>query len=130
VAGGGELGHVDPNLGDDDVRGVGADAGDLVETRDDRQRSAARIVRVAAGIGGGRGRVGGGDLGDQPVDPERERLGLQGERVDLVEQQLRELGVVVVEPTGECLNERVRGRARRRAARPASRVPRRPGCRR
>jgi hypothetical protein len=76
VAGGGELGHVESDLGDDDVRGVGADPGDLVETRDDRQGSAARFARVAARIGGGR--VGGGDPGDQLVDPERERFGLQG----------------------------------------------------
>ena len=33
-------------------------------------------------------------------DAERERLGLHGERVDLVEQHPRELGMVVVEPTG------------------------------
>ena len=38
-AGGGELGHVQPDLGDDDLRGVLADAGDLVEAFDDRHAS-------------------------------------------------------------------------------------------
>ena len=48
----------------------------------------------------------GGDLGDQLVDAERERLGLRGERVDLVEQHLGELGVVLVEAAGERFDKR------------------------
>ena len=48
----------------------------------------------------------GGDLGDQLVDAAREQVGLRGERVDLVEQHLGELGVEVVEATGESLDER------------------------
>jgi hypothetical protein len=36
MAGGGELGHVEADLGDDDLGGAPTDAGDLIETLDDR----------------------------------------------------------------------------------------------
>ena len=48
MAGRGELGHVEADLGDDDVRGVQADAGEIVEPLDDRERDAARVGGAAA----------------------------------------------------------------------------------
>ena len=87
--------------------GVDSDARDLVEPSDGRQRAGAR-----AALGGARryvagGRLGSGDVGDQLVDPEREHVDLRAEGVELVEQHPRELGVVIVEPAGERLDEPV-----------------------
>ena len=56
--------------------------------------------------------MGGRDLGDQLLDTEREQVDLRAEGVELVEQQLRELGVVVIETAGEGQTERLRERAR------------------
>src|SRR6478752_4309963 len=52
------------------------------------------------------GCLGGGDLRDQRLDPEGERVDLRREGVDLVEQHPCELGVVVVEAAGQRLDER------------------------
>jgi hypothetical protein len=50
VAGGRELGHFEADLGDDHLGGAAADAGDLVEADDDRQRFAAVVTVAGAGI--------------------------------------------------------------------------------
>jgi hypothetical protein len=47
----------------------------------------------------------GGYRRDQLLDPQRQSLRLGGERIDLVEQQLGELGVVVVEAASERLHQ-------------------------
>ena len=46
MGGGRELGHVEPDLGDEDLRGA-ADAGDLVEPSDDRERRRPSVPPLA-----------------------------------------------------------------------------------
>ena len=117
MRGGGEPGHVQPDLGDDRLGGEGADAGDLVETVQCRQRlRAGRMGRVggSAGFAGlalgvvlavlfGDARR--GDGGQQVADAGGEPVDLRGEPVDLVEQHPGELAVVVVEPAGQRLHQ-------------------------
>ena len=116
VRGGGEPGHVQPDLGEDRLGGAGADAGDLVEAVQRRQRlRAGRVGRVggSAGFAGlpresssppvGDARR--GDGGQQVADAGGEPVDLRGEPVDLVEQHPGELGVVVVEPAGQRLHQ-------------------------
>ena len=102
--------------------------GDLVEPLDGWQRG-------VSGSPGGQpgsvadGRLGGGDLRDQLVDAERERVDVRGQAVDLVEQQPGELGVVVVEAAGERLDQLAcltcaSGRARARRGRAGRALPR------
>jgi hypothetical protein len=116
VAGAGELVHVEADLGDDHLGRVGADAGDLVQAGDDRQRGAGRAAAAAAVIGC----LGGGDGGDQLLDAAGQRLDLGAEGVDLVEQQAGELGVVVIEAAGERLHQGGRFARSRPRASPAS----------
>jgi hypothetical protein len=105
---GSELGHLEADLGDDHLGGVGADAGDLVEAGDGRERRRSLPARSPACggdvIDGGCLRR--GDPGDQLVDPEGERLDLRAQGVDLIEQHLGELCVVGVEAAGQGLHER------------------------
>src|SRR5918994_1527464 len=51
LPGGGELAHVQPELGDDDLGGLGADAGDLVQTLQRSKRGLGRL-RVRADAAG------------------------------------------------------------------------------
>jgi hypothetical protein len=105
VCGGGELGHVQADLGDDDLGGEQTDTGDLVEAVQDRQ--ATRVVG-GVGVAGARrrGRRGAGQFGDQQLGAGGELVDLGGEGVDLVEQHPGQEGVVVVETTIERLNQR------------------------
>src|SRR5262249_50239606 len=92
VGGGGEAGHVEPDLGDDDLGGVPGDAGDLGEPVDGGQGGG---VGAAAGLrAGGAVRVDalrGRDRGDQVGEPQGQRVDLGGQAVDLVEQDPGEL---------------------------------------
>src|SRR5262249_39150174 len=106
VGGGGEAGHVEADLGDDDVGGVPGDAGDLGEPVDGGQ---GRGVRAAAGLRAG-GAVGvdalsGGDRADQLIEAGGELVDLAAEAVDLGEQDRGELAVVVIEPAGQSLDQ-------------------------
>jgi hypothetical protein len=72
VCGGGEAGHVEADLGRDHLRGLGSDAGDLVEAG---QRGQHRRIRAEACIRAG-GAVGVdalsiGQGSDQRLDPLR-----------------------------------------------------------
>jgi hypothetical protein len=102
-----EDGHVQADLGDDDLRGVPRDAGDAVQAVDRRQHG-----RIAAGAGAGTGRpvgvhaAGGGDRGDQRLNAGGEGVDLHGEGVVLAEQDPGQLGVMGVEPAGQGLHQR------------------------
>jgi hypothetical protein len=67
VAGGGELAHVQPELGDDDLGGLAADAVDLVQALHGRQRALGWSSSATGGPGVGSidWCVGGGDRGDR-----------------------------------------------------------------
>src|SRR5512133_863995 len=110
---GGELAHVQPELGDDDLGGLGADAGDLVQTL---QRPKRGLGRPLVGAGAGSAIVapasgpvpvprhlGGGDGGAQLLDPGGEAVELGGQGVGVVPQHPRQLGVVVIEAAGQRL---------------------------
>jgi hypothetical protein len=115
VRGGGELAHVQPDLGDEHLGGLAADAGDLIEAigRGEQDR---RRLRVSALVGGAAtaalvaepglvlGWLGGGDGRDQLLDPGREVVCLGGQRVDVVQQQPGQFRVVVVEAAGQRLH--------------------------
>jgi hypothetical protein len=79
---GGELGHVQADLGDGDLGGVYTDPGDLIEAGNGRQGYNGRVAVAVAAIGGlGGGGLGRGDLGYQLADAD-------GERVDLSSRPL------------------------------------------
>jgi hypothetical protein len=102
-AGGGKAGHVQADLGDDDLRGARGDAGDFVEPRDDRQRRSAGVGVGAVGVVGWRGR---GELRDEFVDPNGEPVDLPGQCVVVVQQHTGQLGVVLIEASGQGLDQR------------------------
>jgi hypothetical protein len=104
---GGELAHVQPDLGDDDLGGVAADPGDLVQAVHHRQARSQDLSGFGidrggvarhqpGGLDGSVGGcawaaawptgwwVGGGDLGDRFLDLGGEPLDLAAEGVDLV----------------------------------------------
>ena len=113
MRGGGEAAHVQPDLGDDHLCVVFADAGDLVEPLDRGESRAFgqgvgshadRVTggwAVAAGVDG----LGLGHRRQQLFDAGGERVDLGGERVDLVQQHPGEFGVVVVEAAAQRLDE-------------------------
>jgi hypothetical protein len=128
---GGELAHVQPDLGDDDLGGVAADPGDLVQAvhyRQGRSQQLAGLGVDAAAVGvtrcrprrldprvggccGAAARAGcwglrGGDRGDRLLDQRGELIDLAAQRVDLVQQHPRQRCVVVVEAAGEGLHQR------------------------
>jgi len=91
---GGELAHVQSELGDDDLGGLVADAGDLVQTRQRRQRDPGRglvgvtagggaIPAPASGVGAVAWRLGGGDGADQLLDAAGQLVDLAAKGVDL-----------------------------------------------
>ena len=117
-AGGGELAHVQPDLGDD------APGRPWRRCRGPRpgvpapQRAAGRqpgwsvswVPVVAAVVPAPvvrrrPWRLGGGDGGDQLLDAGGEPVDLDAEGVDLVQQHPRQLGVVVVEAAGQRLHQ-------------------------
>jgi hypothetical protein len=108
VAGGGELAHVQPELGDDDLGGLGADAGDLVQALHRRQRALGWISSANGGPGVGPtgGCLGGGERRDRLLDQGGELIELRGQPVDLVQQDPGQTGVVVAELAGERLDQR------------------------
>ncbi len=108
MAGGGEDTHVQADFGDDRLGGLAADAGDLIEAVDDGQHRGA-VAPPGGGAGGavGAGALGGGDPGDQFLDPGGELADLAGQGVDLVQQHPGQLGVMAVEPAGERLDQAV-----------------------
>lgn len=83
MVGGGEAGHVEPDLGGDHAGGDGIDAGDLAQPRD------------RLGIRGDLGAVSGVQGGDVRIDG-----------VDTAERLREQEGVVVGEVTGERLLQR------------------------
>ena len=90
MAGGWEDAHVQADLGDDHLGGLAADAGDLIQAVDGGQHLGA--VAPPGGRAGGAAGVdalGGGDRGDQLLDPGGELADLGGQGVDLVQQQAR-----------------------------------------
>jgi len=81
---------------------VTPDSGDFVETVYRGQiRRFARVV----GVGSCGWRLGGGHAGDQCFDAPIEVFDLCAEAVDLIQQQGRELTVVLVEASGQCLDQ-------------------------
>ena len=110
---GGELGHVETDLGDDDLRGSLGDAGDLVEAfhRRETVRPGVAFDRYVAGCQGAAvvvalRRLGVGQLGDELFDPGGEPVDLVGAGVDVVEQKPGQVGVVVVETAVERFEQR------------------------
>src|SRR6266568_394745 len=106
VARGGELGLVQAELGDDDLGGAGADAGELIEPLGDRQyrRAGARAGRGVAATDLPAARTRPGDAGDarQPgVDLFIQPGHLAGHVVDQVQQDADLQGVDVAEPAGQ-----------------------------
>jgi hypothetical protein len=82
VAGGGEAGHVHPDLGDDFLGAGDADAGDFIELGD--------LVR---------------ERGDCLAGPGGELLNLGGESIDAVQHHGPQVAVVVAEMPGERLGQ-------------------------
>jgi hypothetical protein len=103
---GGEPAHVQPDLGDDLLGGVAADAGDLVQPVDggphrcpldqsgSRAGSSVRVNPLRRG-----------DIGDQLLDAGGEPADLAGQGTDLIQQHPGQFGVVVVEPAGERIDQ-------------------------
>src|SRR5580658_264452 len=92
-----ELGHVETDFGEDDLGGADADAGDLVQSFESGRSSplAASAVTVCFG-----------NLFDELVDTDSQPIDLLVERVDLVEEQARELGVMGVESARQGFSQR------------------------
>jgi hypothetical protein len=116
VRGGGELAHVQADLGDDHLGGLAADAGDLIEAigRGERDRRRLGVSALAGGVATAApvaepglvgGWLGSGDGRDQLLDPGREAVYLGGQRVDVVQQHPGQFGVVVVEAAGQRLHQ-------------------------
>jgi hypothetical protein len=99
---------VQADLGDDHLGGVTADAGDLVQAVDDGQHRCV-LAPPGGGAGGTAGvdALGGGDRGDQLLDPGGERADLGGQGVDLVQQHPGQLGVMIVKLPGQRLDQAV-----------------------
>src|SRR5262249_34382856 len=93
------LGHVAAGLRDDDLGNAGADPGDLVEAL---QNAAMCSIgyRLVVGV------VPGGDCRDEPVDDDSGPVDLAVEGVDLTQQRGGGGGVVIVEATGQRLDQR------------------------
>ncbi len=98
MGGGRELGHVEPDLGDDDLGGAGPDAGHLIETVDGWRWAGCDLSGL--GIGGP---LMSGQLFDELVHAGRDPVELLAESVDLVEQNPGKLAVMGVEPASQCL---------------------------
>ncbi|QIY76474.1 hypothetical protein HEP84_54245 [Streptomyces sp. RLB1-33] len=90
--------HVQAGLGEDDLRGAGADAGDLVEALGvgDRHQGALSGAFVV---------LSGGQLGQTQGDPGGELVDLHGEVVDGVQQHPAHECVVLFEPAGQSLSQ-------------------------
>jgi hypothetical protein len=110
----GKPGHVQPYFGEDDLRTMWPDAGDLIEASHRRQQRGLGAPSRQVGVDGDQAAVGGvavagfgglrvGHGGQQLFDAGGEDGDLHGEGVDLIEQHPREFGVVVVEPSGQRL---------------------------
>ena len=101
MRGGGELAHVQPELGDDHLGGLAADAGDLIETigRGEQDRHCLGVAEAGLVLGW----LGSGDGRCQLLDPGREAVYLRGQRVDVVQQHPGQFGVVVVKAAGQRL---------------------------
>ena len=107
MAGGGEDAHVQADLGDDRLGGLAADAGGLIEAVAAGSTGAPWPSPAAGPVPPSVDALGGGDRGDQLLDPGGELGGLAGQGVDLVQQHPGELGVVVVELPGQRLDQPV-----------------------
>ena len=79
MGGGGEPGHVQPHLGDDRLGAVASDAADLIQAVDCGQHRGARTL-AGDWTGGAVGvdALGGGDRGDQLLDPGASRPAAPG----------------------------------------------------
>ena len=147
-----ELAHVQPNLGDDDLGGLGADAGDLVQTLQRpsggwaaRWLALAPVVPIVAPAGWARSAsLGAWAAGMAAISSSIRavRRSIWAVRASmLVQQHPRQLGVVVVEAAGRAPPPARRacrasapwparrapwGRAARRSAPPAWPAPRPP----
>jgi hypothetical protein len=80
VTGGGEPGHVDPDLGDELLGAGRPDAGDLIE-----------LGHLA------------GERGDRLLNPPGQVLGLGGQSVHVIRHHAQEVAVVVAEVPGQRL---------------------------
>ena len=108
MPGGGEDAHVQADLGDDRLGGLAADAGDLIQAVDRGQHGGALAVPGGrAGGAVGIHALGGGDHGDQFLDPGGEPADLAGQGIDLVQQDPGQFGVVIIEPAGERLDQAI-----------------------
>ena len=99
VARGGELGHVEADLGDDGVRRRPADAGDLIEARHRVEGGSVAVARSA------RRGLRRGEVGQELLHALGEALDLGAEGVDLLEQEREQLAVVRVEAAPQGLLE-------------------------
>jgi len=107
VPGGREPGHIQADLGEDDLGAVTADAGDLIEAGDGIGPGRIRAGASArAGGAVGVDALRGGNRCDQLPDPGGELGDLPVERVDLVQQHPGQLAVMIVEPPRERLDQR------------------------
>jgi hypothetical protein len=103
----GEDTHVQPQLGEEDLGGLDANAGDLIQPLDGGRHGHAR-AGAGAGAGGAVGvhALRGGDRRQQLLDAGGEAVDLGVKGVVLVQQQAGQLGVVVIEPAGQGLHQR------------------------
>ena len=101
MGGGGEPGgHVEPDLGEDDLGGVPREISGISASRLMVAEALGSAGAASGGRAGGAVRVDalrGRDRGDQLLGPGGEHLDLSGEGVDLVQQDPGELAVVIVE---------------------------------
>ena len=105
VPGGGETGHVRPDLGQDDLCSAHVDPGDLVQPLH-HGHPHARTTRTG-GAGAVDGAVGPvvGQGGQEFVDPGGQGVDLAVQCVDGVQQHPGQFAVVVVEPAGQRLDQ-------------------------
>ncbi|WP_240778132.1 hypothetical protein [Nonomuraea basaltis] len=113
VVGSGEATHVEPHLGENDLCDPQADARDLIQPLQRGQQGLPDPAGVAVGLAAvapaGTGAAGWG-LGvgygsDQLLDPGGERDDLTIQAIDLVQQHPGRLGVVVIEPASQRLDQ-------------------------
>ena len=106
MPGRGESAHVEPDLGEDDLRVHRADAGNLIESFDRASTAPAlREAGLAPPVASAPLTGFGLHCGQQLVDAGGERADLGVQRVDLIEQHPRQFGVVIVEPAGQRLDQ-------------------------
>lgn len=94
-----EPGHVQADLRDDDLCAASSDSGDLIQPVQHRKPHIVPLARTRSRTVFFVGAAWAVHGGDDFVDPAGEPVDLRGEHVDLVEDHLRQLSMVVVEPS-------------------------------